>query len=185
VSATSERPVGARLLWPLGLAAAISAGLYVFGISHTPDYSGTALFGRSAADTLTLKSWLATGVLGLAIWQLTLGLWMYRKLPRAPSPPRQVPLIHRLSGIAALALTLPIAYHCMLAYGVQTTSARVEVHSLAGCFFYGGFAAKVLVVRSRRLPGWALPLVGGTLVVLAALLWYTAALWNFNGGSLP
>ena len=47
------------------------------------------------------------------------------------------------------ALSLPIAYHCITAYGVQTYSARVALHSLAGCFFYGAFAAKVLLVRSR------------------------------------
>jgi len=37
------------------------------------------------------------------------------------------------------------------------------------------------VVRSERFPGWTLPLVGGTLVALVAVLWYTSALWYFNG----
>jgi Family of unknown function (DUF6529) len=46
-------------------------------------------------------------------------------------------------------------------------TSRVAVHSLAGCFFYGAFAAKVVVVRSR-LPRFALPLAGGTLLVLVA-----------------
>jgi uncharacterized membrane protein HdeD (DUF308 family) len=73
----------------------------------------------------------------------------------------------------------------MLAYGVQTTSARVVVHSLAGCFLYGAFVAKVTVVRSRGFPGWALPPAGGTLALLVAVLWYTSALWNFNDFSLP
>jgi len=80
----------------------------------------------------------------------------------------------------------PIAYHCAFAYGVQTNiDARVAVHSLAGCFFYGAVAAKLIVVRSRRLPGWALPLAGGTLVALVAVLWYTSALWYFDDYSLP
>lgn len=68
---------------------------------------------------------------------------------------------------------------------VQLTSVRVAVHSLAGCFLYGAFAAKVLLVRSRRLPGWALPVAGGTLVVVVIAAWYTAALWYFHGFSLP
>ena len=65
------------------------------------------------------------------------------------------------------------------------SDARVAVHSLAGCFLYGAFAAKLIIVRSPRLPGWALPLAGGTLVVLVAVLWYTSALWYFNDYSLP
>jgi hypothetical protein len=43
----------------------------------------------------------------------------------------------------------------------------------------------VTVVRSERFPGWTLPLVGGTLVALVAVLWYTSALWYFNGYRLP
>jgi hypothetical protein len=59
------------------------------------------------------------------------------------------------------------------------------VHSLAGCFFYGAFLAKVLVVRSRRLPGWVLPVMGGLLVTVVAVVWYSSALWYFDGYRLP
>jgi Family of unknown function (DUF6529) len=41
------------------------------------------------------------------------------------------------------------------------------------------------VVRWKRLPTWLLPLAGGTLVGLVALLWYTSALWYFQGMKLP
>ncbi|MET8050363.1 DUF6529 family protein [Streptosporangium sp. NPDC005286] len=44
----------------------------------------------------------------------------------------------------------------------------------------GAFAAKVLLARSRRLPTWALPLAGGTLVTLIAILWSSAALWQLT-----
>ena len=45
---------------------------------------------------------------------------------------------HRTIGIVAILLTLPIAYHCALAYGVQThIDARIAVHSIVGCFLYG------------------------------------------------
>jgi Family of unknown function (DUF6529) len=91
----------------------------------------------------------------------------------------------RLAGIGLFALTVPIAVHCVLAYGVQLTSARVAVHSLAGCLFYGAFTAKILLVRTRRLPGWALPAAGGALALLVAVLWYTSALWYYNGYQLP
>jgi hypothetical protein len=86
------------------------------------------------------------------------------------SPPRAVRLSHRLTGFGLFALTVPIAVHCVLAYGVQLTSARVAVHSLAGCLFYGAFTAKVLLVRTRQLPGWALPAAGGALALLVAVL---------------
>jgi hypothetical protein len=177
------QPSRARLVVPLVLGLALAAGIYVFGRNHAPDYS-TSLFGRSAQQTLPLKSWLASVILGLALAQLASAAWMYGRLPRLAKP-RRLPAIHRLMGAAALLVTLPVAYHCMLAYGVQTSSARVAVHSLAGCFFYGAFAAKVTVVRSRRLPGWALPVAGGTLVTIVAALWYTSALWYYNGYSLP
>jgi hypothetical protein len=166
------------------LAAAVAVALYVAGRVHTvnPAFS---LFGRQYAAAVALKAVLATVALGLAALQVLLALWIYRKLPLAGSPPRPVPLAHRVVGFGLFALTLPIALHCLIAYGVQLTSVRVAVHSLAGCFFYGAFVAKVLLVQTRRLPGWALPTVGGTLAVVVAVLWYTSALWYYNGYQLP
>ncbi|MFD8079057.1 DUF6529 family protein [Streptomyces sp. NPDC059718] len=57
----------------------------------------------------------------------------------------------------------------------------MALHSLAGCFLYGAFVAKVVVVRHRRWPGWALPLAGGALVMMIALAWYSAAFWYLDG----
>jgi hypothetical protein len=187
-AANDHSTVGAsfRLLLASGLAMVVTAGLYVFGTEHAPDYSGTALFGRTATDTLPLKSWLATGVLAFAVVQLGLALWMYGKLPSVGAATARIRNAHRAIGVAAILLTLPIAYHCALAYGVKTDiDSRVAVHSLAGCFLYGAFAAKITIVRAARLPGWALPLAGGTLVVLVAVLWYSSALWYFNDFSIP
>jgi hypothetical protein len=169
----------------VGAATAVTAGLYAFGTQHVPD-SSVGLFGSTGADTLPLKSWLATGVLALAGVQLGLALWMYGRLPRVRASGPRIRSIHRAVGVGAILLTLPIAYHCVLAYGVQThIDTRIEVHSLLGCFLYGAFAAKVLIVRTRRFPDWTLPLAGGTLVVLVAILWHTSALWYFDDFSLP
>jgi len=182
---TTPIGVAVRLGLLAGPALAIAAGLYVFGTEHAPDYS-TSLFGRSAADTLPLKSWLATGLLAFAVAQLGLALWMYGRLPGIGATRAPIGTVHRAVGVAALLLTLPIAYHCAFAYGVRTNvDSRIAAHSLAGCFFYGAVAAKLAIVRSRRLPGWTLPLAGGTLVVLVSVLWYTSALWYFNNFSLP
>jgi hypothetical protein len=166
------------------LAAGVTASLYVAGRLNTPDYA-FGLFGQAGLGAIALKSMLASCTLGLAVLQVLLALWIYRKLPLAGSPPRPVRLTHKIIGFGLFALTVPIAVHCLLAYGVQLTSLRVAVHSLAGCFFYGAFAAKVLLVRTRRLPGWALPVAGGMLAVVVAVLWYTSALWYYDGFQLP
>ena len=51
----------------------------------------------------------------------------------------------------------------MTILGFQTPDARVALHAIVGTFFYGVFAAKVLIVRDHSLPGWALPTAGLTL----------------------
>jgi hypothetical protein len=167
-----DRRVAALRLTGIGvLSAGVAVALYVAGRLHQPDYS-FSLFGQ--ANPIGLKS-----------VQVLLALWMYRKLPLAGSAPRPVRLTHRVVGFALFALTVPVAVHCLIAYGVRLTSVRVAVHSLAGCFFYGAFVAKVLLVQTRRLPGWVLPVAGGVLAIVIGVLWYTAALWYYNGFSLP
>jgi hypothetical protein len=183
VNRSQASPVA--LAVPALLLAAIAAAIFVAGRSINPDYSGTALFGKTATDTLPLKSTLASVVFGLAAFQLLSATWIYGRLPGFGSRPGWLPPIHRLAGASAILLTLPIAYHCMRAYGVETFDSRVAVHSIAGCFFYGAFAAKITIVRWRRLPGWSLPLAGGVLVTLTAVLWYTSALWYYNDFSIP
>jgi uncharacterized protein DUF6529 len=163
------------------LGIGVAAAVYLAGRLHRPDYA----FSMFGADPIPPKSLLATIVLGLAVLQVLLALWMYRKLPLAGRLPRPVPVTHRVTGFALLALTVPVAVHCLIAYGVQLTSLRVAVHSIAGCFFYGAFTAKVLLVHSRRLPGWALPTAGGMLAIIVGILWYTSALWYYNGYQLP
>jgi hypothetical protein len=177
------RPAG-RLAVVGGLALVVAVALYAFGRTHSPSYT-MGLFGQHGVAVNRLKAQLATGMLGLALVQLTLALWMYRRLPGAGPAPPPVPVAHRVGGASLFLLSLPVAVHCMFAYGVQLFDLRVAVHSVAGCFFYGAFAAKVLIVRSRRLPGWALPLAGGLLVTLIVVMWYSSALWYFDGSRLP
>ena len=131
---TADRRSVAWRLAAIGLAgAAVTGALYAAGRLHTPNYT-FSLFGKTGLAAITLKSLLASVVLGLAAVQVLLALWLYRKLPLAGSPPRPVRPAHRILGFALFAVTVPIAVHCLLAYGVQLSSARVAVHSLAGCF---------------------------------------------------
>jgi hypothetical protein len=171
-----------RLVAPLLVAGSITLGTYLFGHEHTSD-PAIGLFGEHGPGTLGLKSWLATALLAAALLQLVLALWMYGRLGRRR--PAGLRPAHRLVGVTALVLSAPIAYHCILAYGLRSFDARTAVHSAAGCFVYGAVGAKLLIVRTPRLPGWALPVAGGTLVVVVAVLWYTSALWYFNDFSLP
>jgi hypothetical protein len=177
-------PTAARLASIGVLAAAVTVALVVIGrlILVNPAFG---LFGQHYLAAVALKALLATVVLAVAALQVLLALWMYRKLPLAGRAPRPVRLAHRVVGFGLFALTVPIALHCLIAYGVKLTSVRVAVHSLAGCFFYGVFVAKVLLVHTRRLPRWVLPAAGGTLAVLVAVLWYSSALWYYNGYQLP
>ncbi|WP_301373367.1 DUF6529 family protein [Streptomyces xanthophaeus] len=180
-----RRPeAGLALALAFAAAAAVFVAVFLFGRANTPDYTVT-LFGQADIDAVRLKAQLATGVLVLAVLQLLLALWMYGRLPGVRRVPGPVPLTHRIVGVLLFALTVPVTVHCIQAYGVQLNGSRAALHSIAGCFFYGAFAAKVLLVRSRRLPGWALPLAGGALVVVVVVLWYTSALWYFNGNTVP
>lgn len=80
---------------------------------------------------------------------------------------------------------IPVAYHCLWSLGFQTDSARVLAHGLLGCFFFGAFATKVLVVRTKRMPGWALPVVGGALFTALTGLWLTSSVWFFTTMEFP
>jgi hypothetical protein len=89
--------------------------------------SPTTTFSLFGADPFPPKSLLATIALALAGIQVLPALWIYQKLPLAGRPPRPVPVIHRVTGFAVFALTIPVAVHCLIAYGVQLTSPRVAI----------------------------------------------------------
>ncbi|MGW3957787.1 DUF6529 family protein [Streptomyces sp. NPDC004752] len=171
------------VLWML-LPVAVTVGLYWYGREHTPDYANS-LFGQRGNDARGLKARLGSALLCLALIQLFLALWIYGLLPALRTASHRVHTAHRLIGLTAFLLSLPIAWHCITAYGVRLTDTRVALHSLTGCFLYGAFVAKVIVVRHRRWPSWALPLAGGALVTAIALLWYAAAFWDLNGFHAP
>ena len=127
------------------------------------------------------KAWLASIAIALALVQITTAAGIYGKLAQIlPFSASSVARVHRWSGRTALIITLPIIFHCVFILGFQTSDLRVTIHSLAGTFLYGVFAAKVLFVRSRSYPGWVLPVAGGTLFSVLAVLWVTSGLWYFT-----
>jgi hypothetical protein len=132
-------------------------------------------------STIAAKAWLATAAVVLALVQVSTGARIFGKLQRiVPVGRPHVNRIHRWSGRLAFLCTLPVAFHCIFLLGFQTVSTRVLVHSIFGSFVYGVFAVKVFFVRDRDHPRWTLPLVGGTLFSVLAVLWATSAYWYFT-----
>ncbi|MDQ1519896.1 MAG: hypothetical protein QOI55_969 [Actinomycetota bacterium] len=179
-----------RTLVPLATAAlcgaAVAVVLGVYGREHDP--TGQALFTLGFSGTINMKAWLATVVLGLAVVQIGLALWMYGKLGRlVPVAPDWVGPTHRLVGTLAFLVSLPVAYHCLWSLGFETHAdhTRRFVHSLLGCTFYGAFTVKVLCVRAARLPGWVLPIAGGFVFAVLVALWLTSSLWFFDHAGFP
>lgn len=132
------------------------------------------------SSTIAAKAWLATFAVVLALVQVTTAARIFGKLSFLRIRGPWVPRVHRWSGRLAFLFTLPVFFHCVTILGFQTPDTRVAAHSLVGMFFYGVFAAKVLIVRDRSLPGWALPAAGVSLASILGLLWLTSSLWYFT-----
>ena len=175
-------PAFRRLLIAGLIGAGIALTLGIYGNAHSPASDLTITLGFT--NTITMKVWLATIALCFAVLQLLSALWMYGRLPLGIAPAR-LGSLHRISGRLAFLLSLPVAYHCLYQLGFQHTSTRVLLHSILGCLFYGAFAVKVLIVRSRSLPGGALPLAGGLVFVLLVYIWLTSALWYIHQSGFP
>lgn len=167
------------LMAALLLGAGVSVALGVYGRVHVPTYTSLPSWGFSS--TSTFKAWMGTVVLVLAGTQLGTALWLYGRLPGAGPAPAHLAVVHRTTGFVAFAASVPVAAYCLYGFGFAPAplSARTLVHSLAGCAFYGAFAAKVLLVHTRRLPRWALPLAGALLLSTVVVAWLTSALWLF------
>ncbi|TDC34059.1 hypothetical protein E1261_04740 [Kribbella albertanoniae] len=176
---------GAGLLLVFAVAGALVAlSLGIYGRTHVPTGRPLALL-IGFTEMTPMKVWLATAGVLLGIFQLVSAAWMWGRLPAARKMPKVLPLWHRWSGSIAFLATLPVAYHCLWSLGYSTVGARAALHSLFGCAFYGAFTTKMLVLRSKALPGWALPAAGGLLFALLIGAWATAGLWYFTQSGVP
>ncbi|GLY40532.1 hypothetical protein Amsp01_065550 [Amycolatopsis sp. NBRC 101858] len=177
---TAGNRAGVALLVPLVAGAVVSVVLGVYGSLHTP--TGVAVNVAGFSSPMSVKAWLATVVVVLAIVQLLSALAMYGKLGR--TVPAWVSPVHRWSGRLAFLVSIPVALHCLYALGFQSFDTRVLLHSLLGCFFYGAFVAKMLLLRKDGAPGWALPVFGGLVFTGLVGLWLSASLWFFTQSGL-
>jgi Family of unknown function (DUF6529) len=169
------------LIGVFALGSLVAVGLGVYGRLHQPTFVAINLAGFSSGTAA--KAWLATVAFLLALVQLGSALVMYGRIPRI-SAPSWIGALHRWSGRVAVLVTVPVAVHCLYALGFQTGSTRVLVHSLAGCFCYGAFVAKMLILNRRDTPAWTLPVLGGALFTALVALWSTSSAWFFATSGL-
>lgn len=160
---------------PLAVGSAVAIALGVYGRLHEPTGLAVSIAGFSGAQSV--KAWLTTVVFLLALVQLATALAMWGRLPVAAP---WAPSLHRWSGRVAVLLAVPVMVHCLYALGYQSATPRVLVHSFLGCFFFGAFTAKMLLLTRRGVPGWALPVIGGLVFAGLAGLWLTSSLWFFT-----
>ncbi|GAA2723274.1 DUF6529 family protein [Actinocorallia aurantiaca] len=172
-------PSAALLLVPLLAGCLVAVALGVYGGLHEPTRVGVLLAGFSSAPAA--KAWTATGAIVFAGVQLLSALAIYGKLGTAP---KWTGAVHRWSGRAAFLIAIPVAVHCLYALGFQSGDTRVLLHSLLGCLFFGVFTVKMLGLRIDRLPGWALPVLGGLAFTLLVGVWLLSSVWFFSTSGL-
>ncbi|WP_405168148.1 DUF6529 family protein [Nocardia sp. NBC_01499] len=178
---TPGRPrAAAAIAIPVLIGAAVSVLLGVYAKTHEP--SGYSVNVAGFSSPLVVKTWLATVAFVLALGQFVSALAIYGKLPvRAPS---WIGAAHVWSGRLAVLVSVPVAVHCLFALGFQQYDTRVLLHSLVGCFFYGAFVTKMLLLTRKGLPGWVIPVAGGLVLAGITGLWLTSSLWFFHTNGL-
>jgi Family of unknown function (DUF6529) len=170
-----------------GAVVALLVG--VFGSVHDPSPDGVTTLGFDTV--IGMKVVVSTVIGALAVLQLIGALWMYGKLGTAA--PAWLGTAHRIGGTVALLLVVFVAYHCLWALGLESGTladgekvpARTVVHGVLGCAVVGAILVKVTAVRSRRAPGWFLPIAGGLLFGLLVLVLLTSAVWYVGEKGWP
>jgi uncharacterized protein DUF6529 len=168
----------AALLVAVAVGVAVSVGLGVYGRLHQPTFTAITIAGFSSG--IIAKVWLASVAFLFVLVQLASALVMYGRFPGVARAPSWIDPLHRWSGRIAVLVSVPVAVHCLYALGFDPSSPRVLAHSLLGCFFYGAFATKMVVLNRPRTPGWALPVAGGLVFTALTGIWLTSALWFFS-----
>jgi hypothetical protein len=174
-------PRGVLVVVPLLVGAAVSVAVGVFGAVHTP--TGKALWIGPFPSLIAMKVWLTVVVLALALAQFVSALWIYGRFGLRPRP--WVNGVHRGLGALAVLVSLPVAANCLWVLGLQSSSPRVLAHGLLGCAVYGALVAKLLTLRWRRLPNWALPVAGGLLLTAVVGVSLTSAVWYLATEGVP
>lgn len=172
--------------------AVVALLLGIFGKAHDPSTDGTTMLWFDTVIGMKVVLSVVIGV--LAVGQVVGALWIYGKLGiKAPS---WLGTAHRLSGTVALLLAVFVGYHCIWVLGLQSgtvhngyetfdVGARTVIHGVLGCLVFGAVVVKVVAVRSKRAPGWFLPIAGGLLFTLLIVVVLTSAGWYLTDKGWP
>jgi len=186
---TSAQKGMAVPLTAFAVGAVVALLVGVFGKVHDPTLSGTTTLGFKTV--IDMKVVITTVIGVLVVLQIIGALWIYGKLGiRVPS---WLGTVHRIIGTTALLLSIFVAYHCLWALGLESgtlkdgakVGTRTVVHGVLGCAVFGAVVVKVVAVRSRRAPGWFLPVAGGLLFALLIVVVLTSAGWYINAKGWP
>jgi hypothetical protein len=188
-TADVARSRNTAILAVFAAGASVSVALGVYGRVH--DATGRKIVTLGFSSMPSMKIWLGTIAVVLAVLQLLSALWMFGKLPTDRPAPAWIPPAHRWLGTAAFVATVPVAYHCLWSIGFgnqlgnDSEDTRRLIHSVAGCIFYGAFTTKMLSLRIRNLPRWTVPVVGGLVFGALVIVWFTSSLWWFRYVEFP
>ncbi|MBA2558755.1 MAG: hypothetical protein H0V07_02525 [Propionibacteriales bacterium] len=189
MAATTAKKAIAVPLTAFAAGAVVALLIGVFGRVHDPSLDGTTTLGFDTV--IEMKVAVSTMIGALAVLQVIGALWMYGRLGiQAPS---WLGKAHRIGGTITLVLSLFVAYHCLWALGLesgtlqdgQKVPTRTVVHGVVGCTVVGAAVVKVLAVRSKRAPGWFLPVAGGLLFALLVAVVLTSAVWYIGEKGWP
>lgn len=161
----------------------------VIGKIHEPTLSGTTTLGFDTV--LGMKTAVSVGICVLVVLQLFGALVIYGKV--GITAPSWLGKAHRISGTVTLVLSLFVAYHCLWSLGLESgefedgtkVPLRTVVHGVLGCAVMGAIFVKIVAVRSRRAPGWFLPVAGTLLVTLFVLALLTSTAWYLTAKGWP
>lgn len=187
--ATETAPSMAVPLAAFAVGGVVALLLGIFGKVHDPTLDGTTSLGFDTVIGMKVALSVVVGV--LAVLQVVGALWLYGRL--GIGAPSWFGTAHRVSGVVALLLSVFVAYHCIWALGLESGTLengydvplRTVVHGVLGCAVFGAVVVKVTAVRSRRSPGWFLPVAGGLLFALLIVVVLTSAVWYLNAHGWP
>lgn len=171
------------------VGAVVALVLGVVGKVHDPTLQGTTTLGFRTVIDMKVVVGAVIGV--LALLQVVLAGWIYGRFG-GPAPAWVGPL-HRAVGGVAVVLSVFVGYHCLWALGLESGTlksgevvpTRTVVHGVLGCVVFGAVVVKVVAVRTRRAPGWFLPVAGGLLFALLVVVVLTSTGWYLSARGWP
>lgn len=140
-------------------------------------------------DTMTrgnvpqVKTVLASVLLALAVYQVTMMAVGYGKVKLPFLKPKAASFAHRSVGGVIVPITFLVGLMCLAYFGVEDgiehaaddEGGRAAFHVVVGSLLLLAVALKVVVVRWWRSLDRFLPHLGITVLVLFALTWITSA----------